>query len=138
MPRHSLKLLELSDRELLHAMLDLADEEGYASVFDLAEEFNIDHKHARQCVAQRLSWLKRYGAVERLDGEPRWRPTSKGLAIARGSLSPEQREALDGLSSEQMLEATRLVTGRYRRIGDTAAHLMRREWTYGTYGRKFR
>ena len=138
MSRTSLKLYDLSDRELLHLMIDLSDEEGYCDSHDLATELAIEHKHPTQCVGQRLSWLRRYGAVERRDGESRWRLTRRGMDIARGVLKPEQRDALMALSAEQMIEATKLVAGRYRRIGDTAAHLTRREWAYGTHGRKFK
>jgi hypothetical protein len=138
MTRHSLRLFDYSDRELLLMMLDEGDDFGWVGVHDLAEALVIDHKHPGQCVGQRLSWMKRYGAVERKDGVSDWRPTAMGRALARGDLEAEQLEAVESLTSEQMLTLTRLLTNRYRRVGDTAAHLMRREWQYGTHGRRFR
>jgi hypothetical protein len=138
MARHSLTLYDYSDRELLHMMMDEADGDGWVSSTDLALVLGIDSKHARMCVSQRLSWLRRYGAVDRHPEESGiWRLTRTGMAQALGDLSPEQKEVVEGLSAEQMLTLTRSLTNRYRRVGNTAAHLMRREWQYGTHGRKF-
>jgi hypothetical protein len=135
--RHRLTLLDYSDRELLNLMMDEAGEDGWASVHDLAVAIGIDAKHPGQHVGIRLGWMRRYGAVERQNGAPMWRPTPMGRALARGDLSEDQREVIEGLTSEQMLTLTRTLTTRYRRVGDTAAHLMRREWQYGTHGRRF-
>jgi hypothetical protein len=138
MARSHLTLYDYSDRELLLMMLDEADEMGWVDVHTLAEALVIDHKHPGQCVGTRLSWLRRYGAVERKDGAPEWRLTAMGRALATGGLDSVQEEVIGGLSSEQMLALTRALTTRYRRVGDTAAHLMRREWMAGTYSRRFR
>jgi hypothetical protein len=139
MARHSLRLFDYSDRELLHVMLDEGEPpEGYIDSHDLATVLGIDAKHPTQHVGVRLGWMRRYGAVERRDGTSLWRPTAMGRALALGDLSDVQRDIIDGLSSEQMLTLTRTLTNRYRRVGTTAAHLMRREWQYGTHGRRFR
>jgi hypothetical protein len=139
MARSHLTLYDYSDRELLNLMLDEGEpSDGWISVHDLALAIGIDAKRPGQHVGVRLGWMRRYGAVERMDGAPAWRPTPMGRALARGDLTEQQRDAIEGLTSEQMLTLTRSLTTRYRRVGDTAAHLMRREWQYGTHGRKFR
>lgn len=136
MGRTSLRLYDYSDRELLAMMLDEAGDDGWVNTHDLAAALSIDHKHPGQCVGIRLSWLKRYGVVQRKDGSPEWRLTRAGLAQALGKLDPEQQAVLDGLSTEQMLTLTGSLTRRYRRVGETAAHLMRREMTAGIYHRR--
>lgn len=137
MTRHHLTLYDYSDRELLLRMIDLGDAGGWVSVYDLADALEIDHKRPGQCVGVRMGWMRRYGATERKESVPEWRPTRMGRALATGDLDRVQREVLDGLEPEQMLTLTRTLTTRYRRVGATAAHLMRREWTAGTHGRKF-
>jgi hypothetical protein len=134
--RSSLRLLDYSDRELLNLMLDEGDAQGWVDSRDMARVLGMHKDHAGS-VGQRFGWMRRYGAVERKDGTREWRPTLMGRALARGDLSEDQREVIEGLSSEQMLTLTRALTTRYRRVGDTAAHLMRREWQYGTHGRRF-
>lgn len=138
MARHRLTLYDYSDIELLHMMLDEADPEGWVGVHDLAEALAIDAKHPAQHVGVRLGWMRRYGAVERHPDEPSWRPTAMGRALVLSGIDGDQRAALEGLTSEQMLALTRMLAGRYRRVGETAAHLMRREWRYGTHDRKFK
>ena len=134
-----LRLYDFSDRELLLLMLDEADPvDGYVSVHDLAVAIGIDAEHPGRHVGIRLGWMRRYGAVERQDSAPRWRPTPMGQALARGDLDETQKEVLEGLTAQQMLTLTRNLTTRYRRVGDTARHLMRREWMYGTYRGKNR
>jgi hypothetical protein len=135
--RQSLTLLDYSDRELLNLLLDEGDDQGWVDSRDLARTIGMHKDHAGS-VGQRLGWMRRYGATERKDGTRQWRTTPAGRALALGDLDPEQQEVVEGLSSEQLLMLTRTLTKRYARVGDTAAHLIRREWRYGTHGRKFR
>src|SRR5262245_7329546 len=115
-----LRLADLSDREVLMAMLDLTDDpESYVNSDDVAKQLGMKGDRAKQCVAIRLSWMSRYGAVERelLYDENRnpivtragdhkrgqgWRPTEVGEAIADGSLKANQERMLDGLTDAQL------------------------------------
>ena len=135
--RASLTLLDYSDRELLNLMLDESDGEGWVDSRDLARTIGMTKDHAGS-VGVRLGWMKRYGATERKDGTREWRVTPAGRALALGDLSMAEETALTELSPEKLLMVTRLLTQRYTRVGDTAAHLIRREWRYGTHGRRFR
>ena len=138
MARTSLTLYEYSDRELLHLMLDESDGDGWISSRDLAKVVGINAKHPAQHVGTRLGWMRKYGAVERQAANPLWRPTAMGRALALGELKPRERDMIEGLDPDQLLTLTNTLTKRYSRVGDTAAHLMRREWLYGTSGRKWR
>ena len=136
-PRQHLTLLDYSDRELLNLMLDEGDAQGWVESPELARVLGMAKDHAGS-VGQRLGWMRRYGATERKEGTREWRPTPMGRALALGDLTPEQQEMFEHLDPEQLLMLTRQLTRRYSRVGDTAAHLIRREWRYGTHGRKFR
>ena len=136
MARTALTLYDYSDRELLHMMLDEADGQGWISAIDLARALAIDSKHPAQHVGTRLGWMRRYGAVERQSKLSMWRPTAMGRALALGDLGSDLATELQKLPSDQLLTLTRTLGNRYRRAGDTAAHLMRREWLFSTHGRK--
>jgi len=127
----SLALMEFSDRELLNVMLDVEDENGYVTTEQLMETIGLDHKHARSCVGIRLSWMRRYGVVDRHEKKG-WTLTPIGRRIALGALTDEEKKVLRDLTSEQLMEATRVLTGRYQRVGATASTMMRRAWQNGT------
>lgn len=138
MSRTSLTLYDFSDRELLLAMLDHGDAEGWVSVYDLAGELGIEAKRPGQHVGVRMGWMRRYGATERKNGKPEWRPTEVGKALALGRLTVGQARMLDDLPPDKLLILTRVLTRRYNAAGDTAAHLMRREWMRGHAERRGR
>lgn len=146
MPREHLTLLDYSDREFLLLLTDVADEDGYADSLALADRLDLAE---RRSAAQRLSWLARWGAVERehardhagnikyhRDGRimhtQRWRLTDIGHAIAVGKLKAGQQRSLDGLRDDQLIEVTRWLTSRTRGdSGATVGKLALREWKYG-------
>jgi hypothetical protein len=141
-----LTLLDLSDRELLLVLRDVSDGQGWATALDIAAQLDvIEHRS----VSVRLSWLRRYGAVERemerdASGNirttragktvytQRWALTGVGLAMATGKLRAAQERAFEGLDDGQMLMATRWLTRRVQASAPTVAKLMDREYRHGT------
>jgi hypothetical protein len=144
MPRERLTLLDYSDREFLLLLDEIADGDGYADSLELATRLDLEH---RRSASQRLAWLARWGAVEKehardhagniryhRDGKPmhtqRWRLTDAGHALAYGTINARQRQSLDRLGDDQLIEVTRWLTGRTRGTG-MATKLALREWRYG-------
>ena len=127
----SLSLMDFSDRELLNVILDHEDANGYVTSEQLLEGIGLNHKHAKSCVGIRLAWMRRYGVVDRHEKRG-WTLTSVGRKIALGALSDDEKKVLRNLTSEQLMEATRVLTGRYSRVGATASTMMRRAWQNGT------
>jgi hypothetical protein len=142
--RERLTLLDYSDREFLLLLEDVAEADGWADSEELAVRLDLK---TRRSAAQRLSWLARWGAVEKehardhtgnlryhRDGKPmytqRWRLTDAGRALAYGEIKARQRQALDRFGDEQLLELTRWLTGRTR-DGGMATKLALREWKHG-------
>lgn len=148
----SLRLQVMSDREVLLIVRDVADGDGWAYAYDVGERIGLDETHRKRAAAQRLSWLRRYGAVERellpgptavddagthglaYDAEEkprfgqRWRLTELGEAIALGRLRKPTERAIDGMSEAEALLAIRTIGGRARH--SAAAKLLEREWRY--------
>lgn len=147
-PQPSLTLLDLSDRELLLIVRDVADGQGFALATDVAERLDLRGDHPHRSVSVRLSWLKRYGAVDReyerdhlgqirehRDGRPihtqRWKLTDLGLAIATGRLSKTTEKTLEKMDSGALLMTTRWLSKRISSANGQAGKLLDREYRHG-------
>lgn len=150
MPHEHLTIEDMSDREFLLVLDDHADEDGWTDSQTIADALDLAE---RRVASSRLSWLRRWGAVEReverdeagnirvrRNGQTfytqRWRLTDVGAALAHGHLLARQQQSLERLEDAQMLEVTRWVTERARRVNGTAGKLMAREWRYGMSTRR--
>lgn len=148
MPLDHLRLEDLSDREFLLIVADLIEEsgEGWADSAEIAKRLDLTE---RRVASSRLSWLRRWGAVEReherdesgniryhRNGKPmhtqRWRLTGIGHDMATGTLRKQQQQALEGARDGDILALTRLLAERGQSGPETVRHLMRREWRYRT------
>lgn len=144
MAREHLTILDLSDREFLLIVRDVSDGDGWADAIDVADQLDLTDKRS---ASSRLSWMKRYGAVEReyerdehgqlrtsRDGTPkhtqRWRLTELGLAMATGKLNKTTQATLERMDSGALLMTARFLSG--RAAADTSAgKLVMREWRHG-------
>lgn len=144
MPIEHLTIEDYSDREFLLVLADVADHEGWATSADMAERLDLKEKAS---ASSRLSWLRRFGAVEKEHerdeqgnlkhtpaGKPvytqRWRMTDAGKALAYGALKKGQESTLAKIGDDQLLMVTRWLSERTRTDG-TSAKLAQREWRYG-------
>jgi hypothetical protein len=143
-PLESLRIDDFSDREFLLVVLDHTQDDGWAESLDVSRALGFE---SRQKAAQRLRWLREYGAVEReaerdhtgaiktwRDGKvrhtQRWRLTRLGEAVAYGRLRKGDETALGRLGDGQLHLVTRWLSERSH--GDTGmAKLIQREWRYG-------
>jgi hypothetical protein len=146
--RPHLTLLDLSDRELLLVLRDVADAStGYALAADIADRLDLGEE-GRRSVSVRLSWLTRFGAVERefqrdahgnvlttpsgvekkLQG---WKLTDVGFAMATGRLKKNTEKALDGLDDGAMLMTMRWLSQKVVDSDPTVGKLMDREYRHG-------
>jgi len=145
MAREHLRLEDLSDREVLLVVADVAGESdgGFADALDIAARLDIGGEYPRRTVAVRLSWLARWGALQReherdeggnirykRDGAvkytQRWGLTPVGWQVASGELRKGLETQLERVDDAQMVVLTRWVA---RRNGSfTARKLAEREW----------
>jgi hypothetical protein len=137
----SLRLEDLSDREFLLIVTDVADEhDGWADSQEVANRLGLSK---RRLASSRLSWLARWGAVERehqrdeagniryhRNGKPmhtqRWRLTTVGWALASGQMRKGLESQLARTDDAQMVVLTRWLAR--RQMGATAQKLTEREW----------
>ena len=141
-----LRIEEFSDREFLLVMADVADADGWTDSEHIRERLDLAE---RKIASTRLSWLARYGAVEReheadehgnirywRNGKPRytqrWRMTKVGYALASGQLRKAQQGWLEKFDDAQMLQVTAWLTDKARHADPTITKLVAREWRYGT------
>ena len=147
MPVERLTIDDMSDREFLLVVHDQRDADGWTDSEQIQRQLDLAE---RRIASTRLSWLARWGAVEReykrddegnaiytrhgkLRYTQRWQMTERGSALAFGSLKARQLASLDNVDDNQLLEMTAWLTGRARASGDgTARKLIAREWRYGT------
>jgi len=149
--REHLRLEDLSDREILLMIADVADGDGFADSLAIATRLDIGGAHPRRTVAVRLSWLARWGAVQReherdekgnirytRDGKvrhtQRWGLTPIGWQVASGELRKGLENALERVDDGQMLVLTRWLAR--RNAGATARKLAEREWRRETLLRR--
>jgi SOS-response transcriptional repressor LexA len=121
----------ISDTELLGIVDDLADENGWSATVDVRMQLgeNVDRvKHSG--VPQRLSWLRRYGWLERHPESTRqWRLTAMGHALLDNpSLSRSVENALDKLNPAQRLRLTRELAEAGHTAPDEVRVALRRQW----------
>jgi hypothetical protein len=146
--RPSLTLLDLSDRELLLLLRDAADGTGFADARDIAARLDLTGDHPHRSVAVRLSWLVRYGAVEREHARDergniryhrngkamttqRWGLTDLGLAMATGKLTKSQEKTLEAMGGGSLLMATRFLSRKIRGSDEQTGKLFDREYRHG-------
>jgi DNA-binding IclR family transcriptional regulator len=123
----------LYDFRDLDVMLKLAregDEDGWAETEGLARAMGLDDD--RRNVGQRLSWMRRYGMIERDERTGLWRLTPGGERVTKSHLRAAASRTLEDLPEESMIEVMANVTHRYRFADSMTAALLRREFLYGT------
>jgi hypothetical protein len=145
MPRESLTLLDLSDREFLLVLIDCEEDDGWADSQAVADQLDLVH---RRTASSRLSWLARWGVVEReherdesgnirvhRNGKPfytqRWRPTPIGYDMATGRLRKAQEAALASARDAEVLLLARTLAERQRSMPFAVGKLLTREWRWG-------
>lgn len=122
-----LRNIDYTDREMLFVIARVADENGIASSLDIANALDIGRNGKLSPagrVAARLSWMRRYGFVERVDPKSVNRPTQPSLWIMtavgaqmiRGQLKKSLIEAIDKndvgtqlLIMRRLLQASHMV-----------------------------
>jgi hypothetical protein len=139
--RRDLSLFGISDSELLAIVDDLADENGWTSTYEvrlqLGERPDDADSASRSGVGPRMSWLRRYGWLEK--GEPEkdeagkihqtFRLTAMGHALLdHPELTKTFEKAFENLSPAQRLRLTRELSSAGHRAPMEIQTALRREW----------
>ena len=119
----------LYDFRDLDLMLKIgAEDGGVLTTADFTETLGLDD---RRGVGSRLAWMRRYGMVKR-NGQGVWSLTSAGERVVGARLLSQDKHALESISDEAMIEVMAHVTSRYQHGQAVVAHMLRREFMFGT------
>lgn len=129
-----LPLVAFSDRELLHVISDIADEDGWVNGKEVAAILEVS---VGSC-SSRLSWLHRFGALERRclkedKGKPRFRMNAHGRALYEASLTPTQTRVLEALRNGRSQVALGALLD--QETDPLTARMVRREFRFWDHKR---
>ena len=65
-------LADMTDRELMELILECEDPDGYVDTRSIVDVANVTHVRANTCVGSRMSWMARFGYIDK-------HKTKKGL-----------------------------------------------------------
>jgi hypothetical protein len=80
--------------------------------------------------------MRRFGMLEFERKERFWRLTDGGLRVMEARLKAAQTRALEAIPREAMVDVMANVTSTYRHADPMLAHMLRREFDYGTRRRQ--
>lgn len=75
-------LREYSDRELMEIIAECEDDDGYVDTRSIVDTVNIVHDRPNTCVACRLSWMRRFGYIDKHPKQKGvWKINARGRAL---------------------------------------------------------
>src|SRR5262245_11577815 len=117
-------------------MLKLAKEvDGRAPASELAEEMGLGEKTGGSAISVRLTWMAKYGMVEYDKKEHEWLLSPGGQRVTQAHLRAAQARTLGGIPDESLVEVMSHVVQRYQHGDAMTAHMLRREFQFGTHRR---
>jgi hypothetical protein len=123
-------LYEFRDLDIMLKLRAEADGDGWIETAFLAQSLGFDDD--KMPIAQRLSWMKRYGMVEFNRERKMWRLTEGGERVTNARLRAAHSKAIERIPDESMVEVMSAVTTRYVHGSPMLAQMLRREFLYGT------
>lgn len=127
--RHA-TLYDFRDLDVMMKLRAEGNEDGWVETEALASAMGFDED--RRPVGSRLSWMKRYGMIERDEQSGLWRLSPGGERVTEARLRANQKRSIETLPDESMIEVMANVAHRYRFADAMTAALLRREFLYGT------
>jgi hypothetical protein len=126
-------LYDFRDLDLMLKLRHEGDADGWVETRAMSEALGLGDNGLT--VASRLSWMRRYGMLEFDDKTRMWRLTPGGERVTEAKLRGAQSRAIEAVPDEAIIEVLANVTSRYRHGDPMTAHLIRREFDYGTQRR---
>lgn len=147
----SLRVTDVSDREILRVIFDEADDEGWADLEDIANRFfsmrgEDRRRSAMRSCATRLAYMKRTlnvvkkrVMVDKIEHREytQWALTAQGHHFLNGQLTASQQSSLSSADDGKLVAATEIISNRYMTVKAPVATMIRRQFQYG-YGHRRR
>jgi hypothetical protein len=137
-----IRISDYSDRELLGIMFDL-NGTGVVTTRELAlrlfaipdlEENTERITHARKCAGSRLSWMKRFGLIEKGEEAGEWMISVEGDKLRRSKLRQTVANGISG--TDAALDLANAVGEKLVSAGKVEGRAMQRELTFQINRRK--
>jgi hypothetical protein len=126
-------LYDFRDSDIMHHIAESTNGAGVSAI-DIADLIGLGEDGTRQ-VGIRLAWMKRYGMVAYDDKDHLWKLSKGGSRVIASRLLAPQFKVVDALPDESMIEVMAMVTSRFQRGETMLAHMLRREFMFGTQKR---
>lgn len=127
--RHA-SMYDFRDLDLLLKLEEEGDNEGWVESRHLAGTLGFGDDILP--IAQRLSWMRRYGMLDYNEEKKMWRLTDGAGRVIQARLKAAQSRTIEALPDESMIEVMANVTSRYHHGHPMIANMLRREFLYGT------
>lgn len=131
MAEYHATLYDFRDTDLMHRIAENTDGRGMAATA-LAELLGFDAEAGARPIGIRLAWMKRYGMVAYDDKEKLWKLSRGGERVVEAHLRAPELRVVETMPDEKMVEVMALVTSRFQRGEAMLAHMLRREFMFGT------
>ena len=128
---HHATLYDFRDLDIMYKIDEAANGAGVDSR-ELAELLGFEAEEGGKNLGIRLAWMRRYGMVAFDEKERTWSLSPSGDRIARAHVRAPALRAIEKLPDEAFVEVMASVTSRFQRGEATLAHMLRREFLYGT------
>lgn len=143
-PLARLRNIDFTDRELLEICAECADDQGLINAADVAVVLGIEDptgfRTPAGTVSGRMSWMRRYGFVDRIEPKtlglrlkdgPRWIITPIGRELISGKLTAVLQRGLENASPGQELLIMRgLAQKGIVNADDSVSAAIRREYMH--------
>lgn len=127
--RHA-TLYDYRDLDLMLKLKAEGNGEGWVETEAMAELLGFGED--RLPIAQRLSWMRRFGMVEFDQQKRMWRLSQGGERVTEARLRAAQSRTIEDLPDEAMVEVMAKVGQRYVHGSPMVASMIRREFMFGT------
>jgi len=99
---------------------------------DIAADMGWDDHDGIRAIGMRFAWMKKYGMLKYDDKNHLWVISEGGERVIAAHRSAAMTQVIEAVPDESMIEVMAHVTSRFRHGDPLVAHLLRREFMYGT------
>lgn len=125
-------LYEFRDLDIMLKLAEEGDEEGWVETRSIASSLGIPEDDKINGMGGRLAWMRRYGMLDYDEQRKLWRLSRSGQRVTESKLRAAAATTIDKVPDDQLVDVMAHVTTRFRLGDPVMAHLLRREFAYGT------
>jgi len=136
----TVRIRDFSDRELLAMMIDMGGivHSGELAIrcFGIKPDEEDGYVHACRCVTSRMSWMRRFGLVEKGEKAGEWSVSHEGRVFREARLGRAMSSAITNTQDGSMMVMAHEIGERLLRAKPIAQTAMRRELQFQIGRRK--